>query len=381
VVELERFVRTRADARGDAGKIEMEVGFYERNYFMNALVLFLIGFVAVGLDWMRSTRILRLAAWGASLSGLALLVVGITVRCILLDRPPVATLYETILFIAAGGVATALFIEYAMRRRFFLGVACVLGALGMFLANRYEFQEAVLHGDTARPVVAVLDTNFWLATHVTTITLGYSASLLASVLSIAWLAGRMVEHVVARRGGGSPQANEAHKVRNQAFTDLTRAMYGVVCFGVVLSTVGTILGGIWANDSWGRFWGWDPKENGALLIVLWQLVMLHARLGGFVRQFGLHMLSLILGPVTVFSWWHINNLEIGLHSYGFTEGIEGIVMSYYYVIVAIAAVGLLWYALVGSDAANGRGSGPGGTPGGGASPEGAQGGDPNPAAS
>jgi hypothetical protein len=98
-------------------------------------------------------------------------------------------------------------------------------------------------------------------------------------------------------------------------------VYGVVCFGLLFSFTGTVLGGIWANDSWGRFWGWDPKENGALMIVLWNLVILHARMGGFIRDLGIHACAVFGGMIVAFSWWGVNLLGIGLHSYGFTSGI------------------------------------------------------------
>jgi hypothetical protein len=86
--------------------------------------------------------------------------------------------------------------------------------------------------------------------------------------------------------------------------------------------VGTILGGVWANDSWGRFWGWDPKENGALMICLWEIAMLHARMGGYLKDFGFCLASIFGGIVVAFSWWGVNLLGIGLHSYGFTSGIS-----------------------------------------------------------
>jgi cytochrome c biogenesis factor len=101
---------------------------------------------------------------------------------------------------------------------------------------------------------------------------------------------------------------------------MTRVAYGFICAGLFLSLVGTVLGGIWANYSWGRFWGWDQKENGALMIVLMCLVILHARLGGYIREVGLHCCNLILGCIVIFSWFAVNQLGVGLHAYGFTDG-------------------------------------------------------------
>jgi hypothetical protein len=96
-------------------------------------------------------------------------------------------------------------------------------------------------------------------------------------------------------------------------------VYGIVCFATLFSFVGTVLGGIWADQSWGRFWGWDPKENGALIIVLWNALILHARWGGLVKQRGMMCLAVFGNVVTGWSWFGVNMLGVGLHSYGFTE--------------------------------------------------------------
>lgn len=96
-------------------------------------------------------------------------------------------------------------------------------------------------------------------------------------------------------------------------------MYGVICYGMFLSFVGTVLGGLWADDSWGRFWGWDPKENGALMIVLWNAVILHSQWARIIRTKGLAALCIFGNIVTAWSWFGVNLLSVGLHSYGFTS--------------------------------------------------------------
>jgi ABC-type transport system involved in cytochrome c biogenesis permease subunit len=93
----------------------------------------------------------------------------------------------------------------------------------------------------------------------------------------------------------------------------------VICFATLFSFVGTILGGIWADQSWGRFWGWDPKENGALLIVIWNSILLHARWAGLVKTRGLAVLAVFGNVVTAWSWFGVNMLGVGLHSYGFMD--------------------------------------------------------------
>ena len=102
----------------------------------------------------------------------------------------------------------------------------------------------------------------------------------------------------------------------QALVGMT---YGVVCFALLFSFVGTVLGGIWADQSWGRFWGWDPKENGALLIVLWNAIILHARWGRYVREKGIMAMAIFGNVITSLSWFGVNMLGVGLHSYGFMD--------------------------------------------------------------
>jgi ABC-type transport system involved in cytochrome c biogenesis permease subunit len=116
--------------------------------------------------------------------------------------------------------------------------------------------------------------------------------------------------------------------------------YGTICFGLLFAFLGTMLGGIWANKSWGRFWGWDPKENGALLIVLWNLTILHARMGGYIRDLGVCIAAVFGAVIVSMSWWGVNLLGVGLHSYGFTSGIFGLLAAFWLIETFVMALGL-----------------------------------------
>jgi ABC-type transport system involved in cytochrome c biogenesis permease subunit len=317
-----------AEQRGEYSKVPLEVSFYRAKFFTRALAVFLLSFVLVAISWLAPrSRWLVAAIWGTAGLGVVLVVAGVVVRCIIRGRPPVSTLYETILFITGCVTLVCLVIEWIQRGRIGLALAPVLGAAGMFLAMKYELKEAATSGDTMPSLVAVLDTNFWLATHVTTITLGYAAGLLAAALGNLWLVGKMIG---LKRGDAT------------FYRSIARMAYGVICFGLFFSVVGTILGGVWANYSWGRFWGWDPKENGALLICLGALFILHARMGGYVRDHGLCALAALNGMSVAFSWWHVNNLGVGLHSYGKTEGVLLALYTYYGIALAIVVGSLIW---------------------------------------
>jgi ABC-type transport system involved in cytochrome c biogenesis permease subunit len=313
--ELHAGIEGLADERGEYSKIPIEVTFYRWDFFYKALLVYVLGFILVAVSWMiPDKKILERAITSTLVVATVLVVTGIVFRCIIRSRPPVSTLYETILFITAVSSVVCLILETINRQRIAIAVAQFLGMAGMFLANKYEFKEAATAGDTMPSLVAVLDTNFWLSTHVTSVTMGYSAGLLAAAIAHVWLIGKVL--------GFRPDDGAFYK-------NVSRMTYGILCFGLFFSVVGTILGGIWANYSWGRFWGWDPKENGALMICLWELIILHARMGGYIRDYGLAVMAIFGGIVVSFSWWGVNLLGVGLHSYGFTTGIFQILVAFW----------------------------------------------------
>jgi ABC-type transport system involved in cytochrome c biogenesis permease subunit len=304
--ELHAKAMAMAEARGQYEHIPREVSLYKADVFWNSLYLFIFGFLVCAVSWMAPRqRWLWGLAWALVMAGFALNTYGITMRCIIRHRPPVVTLYDTILFITASIVLVSMLMEWITKQRIGLPVAALLGAAGMFFAGKYELQEIATSGDTMASVVAVLDTNYYLAIHVTTIALGYAGGLLAGGLAHVWVLAKLFGF---------------RKNDRKFYQGLTRMTYGVVCFSLLFAVFGTIMGGVWANDSWGRFWGWDPKENGALLICLWFLLILHARMGGYVREHGFMVLCILGAVVVSISWWGVNLLSVGLHSYGFTSG-------------------------------------------------------------
>ena len=260
---------------------------------MAALLVICCWFQPVKWDWLRRTALgLVVVAWAIHTSGLVF-------RMVLEGRPPVTNLYSSAIFIGWGAVVLGVVLERFYRDGIGLLVASVMGFLTLIIAHNLS-----LAGDTMIMLEAVLDTNFWLATHVVVVTLGYASTFVAGFLALTYLL----------RGLFTTSLNEATRKA------LTRMVYAIICFATLGSFVGTVLGGIWADQSWGRFWGWDAKENGALIIVLWNALILHARWGGLVRERGLMNLALVGNIVTSWSWFGVNMLGIGLHSYGFMSG-------------------------------------------------------------
>lgn len=350
-LEKQRLRESRAELKMEGAKVEQEVGLYTSGYFMNSLSYFILGFILLAVSWLApGSKFAKIVGWiaiGVIVLALGYNLLGITMRSIIRSRPPITNLYDTIIFITGVVVLLALILEFFTRRGIGMIIAALSGVLGMFLSLRYEVKEAV---DTMDPLQAVLDTNLWLATHVTTINIGYAAGMLASFLGIAYLLYRFLRPLpVVLKGltGNGASANtrifdEPKEVRENHKL-IGKMTYGIVCFCLIFSIIGTVLGGIWANYSWGRFWGWDPKENGALMICLWSLVILHMRMGGYIKDIGIAVFSIILGMIVTFSWWGVNNLGVGLHSYGFTDGVMNALFITWAESVLIMACGIpLW---------------------------------------
>jgi len=317
--------RELATGLGEYDGIESEVAYMRANLLGWAKHFFLLALILVAVSWLWPNRWLMRIAYGLTVACALVVAIGITWRCILRGRPPVTTLYETVIFVTGTMAVAGVTVEAITRQRIALALTPLLGWVGLFVAERYEFTKME---DTMPQLVAVLDTNFWLALHVTCIAIGYMASLLTGAVAHVYVLGKVFGFRKADSG---------------FYRNVARMVYGLLGFALIFTTVGTILGGIWANESWGRFWGWDPKENGALMIVLWSLAMVHARLGGYVKAFGLSMAAIVLNIVVAFSWWGVNLLGIGLHSYGFTAGIQNTLYVFYAVEAGVFLLGGGWW--------------------------------------
>ena len=355
--------------------------------FLHAMIIYIFAFLlacaalltlAAAPNLSESLR--RSAFYLVILAGLVH-TFGLIYRMALEGRPPVTNLYSSAIFIGWGAMVLGLFLEKIYR----VGIGSLMASLTGFVTLTIAHNLA-LGGDTMEMMRAVLDTNFWLATHVVTITLGYSATFAAGLLAVLYIfigvftplltqrigagtntsssavrstgndskpahaAGASPTSLPLAQGEGRGERELAAMPQSQSADQgsqidlghaLSTMVYAIVCFATLFSFVGTVLGGIWADQSWGRFWGWDPKENGALLIVIWNAVILHARWGNLVGDRGIMNLAVVGNIVTSFSWFGVNMLGIGLHSYGFMDAAFKWLMIFIAIQLAVIAVGLL----------------------------------------
>lgn len=321
-------VQRRSAAELQLKDPNLEILYNRTNPYLAARLAYGVGLLLLALSFLGFKTWLYRASLLLLVLGFIPHTFGLVLRMLITERPPVTNLFETFVFVGWGAVVCGVVMEYLRKR--YLGVFSGLAGGFVFFLLSGKFSA---EGDTMPVLQAVLDTNFWLSTHVTVITTGYMACCVAGLIGHVY----MVQAVLAGRRGGNAAAAAGRLAHTY------RTLFGTLALGLTCSFAGTMLGGIWADQSWGRFWGWDPKENGALLIVLWCAILFHARLGKLIGPFGMAGGAALLIIVVMMAWFGINALGVGLHSYGFTDGVLLGLGAYSAAQVAfVAAIGS-WY--------------------------------------
>ena len=307
--------RLGAPSYPDRRIIELEHFYQDLHPFRIAWVLYLLGGTVLLVTSARGRAVGYRIAWALVFLGFVAQVYGFYCRIAIAGRPPVTNMYESVIWVAFGTILFALIFEAIYRCRVFLLGAVPVSVVSLILADT----QPLMLNSAINPLVPVLRDNFWLTTHVLSITLSYAAFALA--LGVGHLAlGQVI-------GGRRPSPS------------LYQYLYRALQIGVLLLATGTILGGVWANYSWGRFWDWDPKETWALIALLGYLIVLHGRIAGWWAGFGLAVGSVVGFLSVLMAWYGVNFvLGAGLHSYGFGTG--GFPVVFGFVLLDLAFVGL-----------------------------------------
>jgi ABC-type transport system involved in cytochrome c biogenesis permease subunit len=321
VASYQQWLTEHAPPDANLKKIAFETYFNHWQPFYTAMWLYVLAFTLGACGWLGFAKSFNRAALAVALVTFVIHTLALASRIYISGRPPVTNLYSSAVFIGWGCAVLGLSLNLFYRN----GIGTVVAALAGFLTLGAADFLSLDGGDTFIVLQAVLDTQFWLATHVTCITFGYATTYLAGILGLVYVV----------LGLCTPW------LKPDLRRDLYRMIYGTICFSIFFSFVGTVLGGLWADDSWGRFWGWDPKENGALIIVLWNALTLHARWGAMVKERGLAVLAILGNIAVTWSWFGVNELGIGLHAYGFREGMVQMVAGICAVSLIAAGLGML----------------------------------------
>ena len=295
-------------------------GFYRAIWFYG--LAFLVLLVA---HLRRTGTALRNIGVAIAILGLAFHATGIVLRCLIAGRPPVTNMYESIIWVSFAVSFFGMIFFARYRTSVYLLAALPVTLIALLLVH----QMPIAMPSSIDPLVPVLRDNFWLTIHVLTITLSYAAFALAMGFG----------HILLFRYARDPKGARAD-------APMHFWLYRVLQLGVLLLAAGTILGGVWANYSWGRFWGWDPKETWALIALLCYIVTLHGRLAGWWTQFGLVVASVVCFLAVLMAWYGVNFvLGKGLHSYGFGIGGETYVATFVIADLAFVAFAIWRYRM------------------------------------
>jgi cytochrome c-type biogenesis protein CcsB len=297
---LSRRLAELAPAVYPRGKdLALEVHYNRLKPYRSAWMLYLVGFLALLSSFPLASRRATWLGFAAVLGAFLLTCYGMLLRILISGRPPVTNMYETIVFVSWGAVLFALVFELVYKVRYFATTAAALATTALLIADNVPIFDGAIS-----PLVPVLRDNMWLTVHVLTIMLGYAAFTLAMGLG----------HVNLGLYFFAPR-------RAAQLKSLSLFLYRALQVGTLFLAVGTLLGGVWASYSWGRFWGWDPKETWALIATLGYLAILHARMTGWIKDFGMAVGSLLGYLLVLMAWYGVNFvLGTGLHSYGFGSG-------------------------------------------------------------
>lgn len=261
-----------------------------------------LAMVFFGLSRLFWKRALVALAIVASIWGIVEHVGGLALRTVILDRVPVSNTYESLLWLGLVAIGFALLAQIVNRRGGYIVGGLAVAELSVLFSNLVPLESQT----NALP--AVLRSNFWLVVHVLTIVASYGLLALASLLGHVYL----VKEVLLKRSSDA-DAGSSHPLIVQTYRSIQ--------LGLVLLTAGTILGGVWAADSWGRFWGWDPKETWALISILVYFTFLHARYVRWLGDFGLAASAVLGFASIVWTFYGVNYLmAAGLHNYGSGTG-------------------------------------------------------------
>lgn len=303
-------------------RLAIEVGYNDVHPFRWAYIFYLIASLALLLTWTFNARFTTVA-WVCVVLGFLIHTAGFGVRVYLADRPPVSNMYETVVWVAWGAVLFSMILEFLHRTRLILLAGALVGWIALVVAD----SAPVVLDPSLQPLQAVLRSNYWLIIHVMTISISYAAFFLAFMLGDLAL----IYYVV------NPEANR------DRLKGLVSAIYRSIQIGVAFLAPGIILGGVWADYSWGRFWGWDPKETWALIVLLGYLAVLHGRLTSWIKDFGLVVCAVVTFSLVLMAWYGVNFvLGAGLHTYGFGAGgveyVTAFVLAHFLFVIYVAVL-------------------------------------------
>ena len=289
-------------------------------YLLTGLLLMGFYFRALLTTGSMNDKVVTYTGW-IFLAGFALHTLGLGIRGYIAGHMPWSDGYESMIYIAWAGMLAGLI--FARKNPMVMGAAALLSGLTLFVAQMSWLNPEITN------LVPVLK-SYWLAIHVAVITGSYG---FLGVSAIIGLLNLILASLVKPANKERVQRNIRH---------MTWINEAAMTLGLYLLTIGTFLGAIWANESWGRYWGWDPKETWSLVTILVYAFITHMRLmPGYRGWFALNLASVAGLLCVLMTYLGVNYYLTGLHSYG-----SGSADSFPYALVLVLVLvgGVVWKA-------------------------------------
>ncbi len=275
-------------------KVEGEILYNRVNPSRLAWLVLLASLVVSIAAWVRSSRALDWASFGLLVVGFATMTWGIGMRWAAGERIPAANMYESLLFLGWGVGLFAVIAYLLMRNRTVVLNAAAMSALTMALTDLLPMDRFI------HPIAPVLAGTPWLAIHVPIIMVGYA------VLALGVVVAHMQIGFAAFGKGRSALVEKLYEL-----------LYWYMHVGSIFLLAGILTGSVWAASSWGRYWGWDPKEVWSLVAFLAYMAILHLKVDKVIGTFGAAAISILAFQTILMTYLGVNYvLNAGMHSYG-----------------------------------------------------------------
>ncbi len=273
--------------------LQLKAEYFYYKYPLNILTMASYGLAVIILFYTRRSPLIIAVPF-------ILHTILLALRCFILGRPPVSNMFETVVYVPWITVLSSLILYYFFRNRAILIASSAIAFLFLL------FLQVTKLNNGMENVQAVLDSQFWLAIHVLMVVGSYGLFVLGGILGHVYLGMHLY-----------------HKHETPAMKSIAQNILHSIYAGTTLLISGTILGGVWAAESWGRFWDWDPKESWAFISSCFYLIGIHLYTFQHIKNFGLAIGSIVGLCAIGFTWYGVNYiLGTGLHSYGFGSGGE-----------------------------------------------------------
>jgi len=271
-------------------RLSLEVQYHHMNPLRLSWIAFMIAVFFLGLSLNKEHPPMRRLGLIVFFIAFLFLTSGIVIRSVLAERPPVSNFYESMLWLAWVTIFLGFLFEIRYQNAFSGISAALFGSVTLLLSEHLPLDPAL------QPVIAVLRSNLWLSIHVLTIVASYGALTLATGVAHCYAGALLLG-------------------KGKVLDPLGTILYKAIQIGVVLLAAGIMLGAVWANASWGRYWGWDPKETWALITLLWFLALLHAKKTRWIEKTGLAIGTILGFFLLLMTYYGVSFYLVGLHSY------------------------------------------------------------------